>query len=229
MQATSASVFHSTGSIGPIRDQLIGLGSLFAAFFSGPEVPLKRPLEVKRPEAFSPELHSLIERRFQLSSGNQELEDTTLRSAADAAVGVDNFSASHVLRYARQKVAELAALPVGWDGEEAPPSSSAACTRILRLLRATTSQASVYPTLVTDYEGGISAEWRAGKQKAAIEIDAAGEAYLYVTNQQGDELLADQLPMGQEAYALIRIFRHELSEMSSRVEKVNPAWRSLFE
>ncbi|MFH8902057.1 hypothetical protein ACH4HG_37605 [Streptomyces coeruleorubidus] len=82
---------------------------------------------------------------------------------------------------------------------------------------------------MTDYEGGVSAEWRAGKQKAAVEIDADGEAYLYVTDCRGDQLLAEQLPMRQEAYAQIRLLKHELGEMSSRVERVNPAWRSLFE
>ncbi|MFF4686314.1 hypothetical protein [Streptomyces sp. NPDC001307] len=209
------------------KERLPGLGSILATLFSRPEMPPRRS-DISQPEAFSPELHSLIERTLRFSSGNQALEDTTLRSAV-AAVGLEALPLPRVLQYAQRKLDELAALPIGWDGEDAPPSTPAACKRMMRLLRAVTDDVSVYPTLVTDYEGGVSAEWRAGKQKAAIEIDADGEAYLYVTDRRGDQVLAEKLPMGQEAYVQIRSLKYELAEMSSRVERVNPAWRSLFE
>ncbi|MEV7322830.1 hypothetical protein [Streptomyces sp. NPDC093970] len=224
MQAASASVLYSARSS---KERFPSLGSILATLFSRSEEVL-RQVEVDTPEAFSPELHSLIERTLRFSSGNQALEDTTLR-AASASVGLEVLPAPQALQYAEQKMHELTALPVGWDGDDAPPTTLAACKRMMRLLRAVTDGASVYPTLVTDYEGGISAEWRAGKQKAAIEVDADGEAYLYVTDCRGDQVLAERLIASQDAYALIRTFGRELSEMSSRVERVNPAWRSLFE
>ncbi|WP_157879719.1 hypothetical protein [Streptomyces yangpuensis] len=131
--------------------------------------------------------------------------------------------------YAERQLKDLTSLPDGWDGEDAPPVSPMAAKRVMRLIRAITDSNSVFPTLVTDYEGGVTAEWRSGRQRVAIEIDSTGEAYLYANDPEGNSVLEDLVPFNQEAYRKVRIARNELSRMSARVSRINPNWRCLFQ
>ncbi|MER7736095.1 hypothetical protein ABTX80_34980 [Streptomyces erythrochromogenes] len=131
--------------------------------------------------------------------------------------------------HAERQLADLTSLPHGWDGGDAPPVSPKAGKRVMRLVRAVTDYQSVFPTLVTDYEGGVTAEWRSGKQRVAIEVESTGEAYLYAISPEGKSILEDAVSFNQDAYRKIRIARKEISRMSARVSRINPNWRCLFQ
>jgi hypothetical protein len=141
-------------------------------------------------------------------------------------VGVSE--ASTIWRYVESKFSKLAQLPENWDDEGAPPPSKAAANRLRRLLRVTLTEGSVYPVIAPDFDGGLSAEWLAGKQRVAIDIDCDGMAYVYASDSFGNTVISAALSFGEEQYQTLRSLREVLARLSARIERVNPGWRGSF-
>jgi len=164
--------------------------------------------------------------RYLLSA--EQLEDRTLNAVPPESIGAHISAMPEVWENAARQIEKLAALKQGWDGENAPPPSRDAQRRLLRLLRFVTDGESVYPKIVTDFEGGLSAEWRAGAQSLAIEVDSLGEAYLYATDATGNRIQSDRVVLNQDSYPKISVFAAVLATLSRRVSVTNPSWRALF-
>lgn len=100
---------------------------------------------------------------------------------------------------------ELASLPPRWDGGRAKPVSRAALEQTASLLvRLLTGWPKpVLPQLFPLCDGGIQIEWHADGIDIEIEVDAAGSAHVFASenggtvvaegelSQRGDDLLTD--------------------------------------
>ena len=87
------------------------------------------------------------------------------------------------------RLAEMAALPQGWDSYDAdPPSPVALATArglLLHVVRRLGARAGdrVKPFAVAPFDGGVQLEWRATHAEIEIDVDAEGDlSYLYVDN-----------------------------------------------
>ncbi|WP_418959122.1 hypothetical protein [Streptomyces tritici] len=159
----------------------------------------------------------------------QRLLDRSLRGAIVRAIGQPEESVdTPLVAYARTKLGGLQGMPFGWDGGEAPPVTEMAARRLLRILAYVSHEDTVFPALTPDFEGGVVAEWRAGRQHLVLEVDADGVAFVTAVNEAGETEISADLNFDQELYRRLRSFDEMLLRMSKRVEMINPNWRSLF-
>jgi hypothetical protein len=97
--------------------------------------------------------------------------------------------------------------------------SEAANTALWRLLLDHADARTVYPTLSTDGEGGLFAEWLAGGERLTVVVDEAGQVDL-LGMHPGEKMR--QLSVRND-------FRSTLARISDTVWRMNPAWRNAFE
>ena len=114
----------------------------------------------------------------------RSLHDELLLASANAAV---NDRQQRLLQPTLHRLAEMAALPQGWDSYGAEPPSSVAITTardlVLRVVEQFGRQAGdrVKPFAVAPFDGGIQLEWREAHAEVEIDVDADGAmSYLYV-------------------------------------------------
>lgn len=115
-------------------------------------------------------------------------------------------------------LSQLAAL------EAAVPMDAKVSVRLMACLRASLTEESVFPTVVSDGEAGAVAEWRAGARLLALEINADGEYSLVAADERGRRSVNDvgwDKPDLDAFAALVRNFTRYVGER-------NPGWRNQY-
>lgn len=126
--------------------------------------------------------------------------------------------------YTSSKLQELRSLEVGWDGGHADSVSQGVTHQVYRILDQLADSRSVYPFLTPTSEGGVLAEWRAGKERLEIEFTPGEAPYVYAVNVDGELRIDGHL--GEKGIAAEA--RRALKDLSLRVWTSNPAWKRLF-
>jgi len=126
--------------------------------------------------------------------------------------------------YVTSKLKELRCLELGWDGAQAGPVTQKVTHEVYRTLDQVTEARSVYPFVTPTAEGGILAEWRAGKERIEIEFTPNDDPYVYVVDSDGVTQVDGYL---RERGTLLGV-RRALKEISQRVWATNPTWKRLF-
>ncbi|QWS33053.1 hypothetical protein [Curtobacterium aetherium] len=97
--------------------------------------------------------------------------------------------------------------------------------RLLTCLRASLSADSVFPTVTSDGDDGLIAQWRAGERFLAVEMTSDGDYSLMLVDSDGvlrRNESASGYPDLDNLKALVRDF-------TAAVVARNPRWRDLFE
>ncbi|WP_139063528.1 hypothetical protein [Streptomyces zinciresistens] len=126
--------------------------------------------------------------------------------------------------YISSKLRELRSLETGWDGGHAEPIAQSVTHQTYRVLDHLTESRSVYPFLTPTAEGGVLAEWRAGKERLEIEFSPGEPPYVYAANIDGESRVDGYL--SDRGIALEA--KRALKEISLRVWASNPTWKRLF-
>lgn len=79
----------------------------------------------------------------------------------------------------------LRRLRPGWDGHRADPVSDEAVGSVVRLISRFVSELSLPPMAFPIPDGGFQLEWHAGPQSVEVEVDGAGEAHVFATDESG--------------------------------------------
>lgn len=92
-----------------------------------------------------------------------------------------------------------------------------------RILKASLRDASAYATITPDGDGGLLAQWRAGRSYLTIEINQGEAAFTYA-NADGklevNEVTVSQLDA--------RPIKAALAKFTTELVEANPQWRKLF-
>ncbi|MFK0015018.1 hypothetical protein [Streptomyces sp. NPDC091027] len=88
---------------------------------------------------------------------------------------------------------------------------------------------TVFPAIMPDFDGGVVAEWRAGKRHLAFEVDSFGQAGLSIRAKDGKCTLTVDLNFDQTLYSHLRSFTDALDSLSTHVRMVNPNWSTAYE
>lgn len=91
----------------------------------------------------------------------------------------------------------LLRLTPGWDGRRARPLTAEAVGSAVGLLFAVASDFSLPPQLFPLPDGGIQMEWHAG-QSVEIEVDAAGDAHVLITDEKDQIVTNTELVPGDD-------------------------------
>lgn len=108
--------------------------------------------------------------------------------------------------------------------EAAVPLDAQASVRLMACLRASLTEESIFPTIVSDGEAGAVAEWRAGARLLALEVNADGEYSLVAVDERGLRSVNDvgwDKPDLDAFAALVRNFTRYVGER-------NPGWRNQY-
>lgn len=114
---------------------------------------------------------------------------------------------------------ELAGLDVqlAQSGQSGPTRTSR--MRMLQILRDVLANDSVYPSISDDGEGGLVAEWRAGRRRIDIYVSDSGDFLFRVRNKGGATIY--------NGTSTLHLRRH-LRDLTAIVNAINPGWRRFF-
>lgn len=119
---------------------------------------------------------------------------------------------AHATQELQQMAAQLDRL-----GE--PKPTAAARFTLLDVLRDVLAADSVFPSLSSDGESGLLAEWRADNNLIEVHVTDDGEPLFRVRIRRGAVLY--------EGSSTVQLRRH-LRNMTTLVNSVNPGWKTLF-
>lgn len=97
-------------------------------------------------------------------------------------------------------------------------------SRMLSALRASLGKTSVFPTLTTDGNDGLIAQWKAGPRYLMLEISSDDGYSMMATGDDG-ELQLNTADDGNPDFEELKIL---VREFSTFVEARNPAWREQY-
>ena len=92
-----------------------------------------------------------------------------------------------------------------------------------RILKASLRDESAYATITPDGDGGLLAQWRAGRSYLTIEISPSEAAFTY-SNANG-KLEVNEVTTGQLD---ARRIKAALAKFTAELVEANPHWRKLF-
>ena len=108
-----------------------------------------------------------------------------------------------------EKLKELTALPIGWDGYAAPPVSFTNAEFALRMLEAVCSSESITPQIVPGSGGDLQIEWHT--PKGSIELHVKGPNAVHAW-RSGFGLTDEELNLTNDFTAVVGWLRPQLRE-----------------
>lgn len=121
---------------------------------------------------------------------------------------------SWLASYMAEQINDLLQLRSGWDGDKAVPPSDAAVRSAMDLLFEVATDLTLPPQVFPLPDGGLQLEWHAG-QSVEIEVDAAGDVHVLVTDDAGVVLVNEEWTSGDQA--LLRRTREAIKQLSVRL------------
>lgn len=111
-----------------------------------------------------------------------------------------------------QELNRLFALPAGWDGPSAEEVTVEAVREAASVLAAVASEAVSAPQFFPLRDGGIQAEWHIGGNDIEIEVNGAGEAYVFAARSDGQTIADGEVGTNRDASPLraVAVFLSEL-------------------
>jgi hypothetical protein len=133
----------------------------------------------------------------------------------------DQQAPTDLLRYVDSNISRLRRR-AKTDGSV--PVPEAVEQKLRRLLAHCASPSAVFPTVASTERGGAHLYWRAGEQSIEVLLENANEFYVRIITPAGETKFEQEgsgdLPSAEIGAAL--------ADLSSRVVRANPEWRSLF-
>lgn len=87
---------------------------------------------------------------------------------------------------------------------------------------------TVYPFIADDGDGGVFAEWKAGRQRIEIAVEQDSTAYISVSDNGETVWFLEFDPSEKLSFDEIQRLRQIVERHSVIVSRVNPQWRRLF-
>lgn len=126
-----------------------------------------------------------------------------------------------LLRYVDSNISRLRRLAKTDGSVPVPPAVE---QKLRRLLAHCASPSAVFPAVTSTERGGAHLYWRAGEQSIEVLLENAHEFYVRIATHAGDTKFEQEgvgdLPSAEIGAAL--------ADLSNRVARANPEWRSLF-
>ncbi len=104
--------------------------------------------------------------------------------------------------YLDRELNRLFALPAGWDDPSAEEVTLEAVRGAVSVLAAVAGEATPPPQLFPLRDGGIQVEWHVGGNDIEIEVNGAGEAYVFAARSGGQTIADGEIGANTEASPL---------------------------
>jgi catechol 2,3-dioxygenase-like lactoylglutathione lyase family enzyme len=114
--------------------------------------------------------------------------------------------------YLNRELSRLFALPAGWDGPSAEEVTVEAITEAVSVLAAVAGEAAPAPQFFPLRDGGIQVEWHIGGNDIEIEVNGAGQAYVFAARSDGQTVADGEVEANRDASPLraVAAFLNEL-------------------
>lgn len=90
------------------------------------------------------------------------------------------------------------------------------------------SDSVLFPHIAPDGDGGVVAEWLAGGDRVQIGVAADIELFVFFADNTGNVRINEDFAQDAVSTELIRDVSRLLSQLTRRVNILNPDWRKLF-
>ena len=107
------------------------------------------------------------------------------------------------------RLQELTALPVGWDGYSAPPVNFANAEFALRMLEAICSSECIPPQIVPGNDGDLQIEWHTSNGSIELHVMAPNSVHAW---RSGIGSLEDELALTNDFTVVVGWLRSQLRE-----------------
>ncbi len=124
------------------------------------------------------------------------------------------------------QLSPLLQLRPGWDGDQARVTTEAAVDALIVVLSEVMDDELAQPDLFPLPDGGLQAEWHVADVDLEIEVDGAGECYVFARDAQGTVTLEGDVTVGglmvrepvvtgEESRLVLKHARHALQQMTA--------------
>ncbi|MER7768225.1 hypothetical protein [Kitasatospora sp. NPDC096140] len=151
-------------------------------------------------------------------------EQSRREASDDLRAAASHPSKLDLQTYISAKLQQLRTLPEGWDGGSGRAVAQAVTHQAYRVLDHLTTSRSVFPFLTPTDDGGVLAEWRAGRERIEVEFSPDDPPYGFAAGSDGITRIDEYLNSSTSLAKTKRL----LEVLSGRVWAENPTWRTLF-
>lgn len=114
-----------------------------------------------------------------------------------------------------EELNRLFALPAGWDGSSSDEVTTQAVQETVAVLAAIVSEISSPPQFFPLRDGGIQVEWHVGGNNVEIEVNCAGDAYVFAERSDGEIVADGEIRRGEDEP--LRVVATFLNDLSTRL------------